>query len=249
MPFALTCRSRGASVLVTGHDKHHGRHHRHPHEKHQRGVAGGPDRLRHRHVHAGHILHGHVDAEEQIGPAGKHDGRDDGDRGDPTSVFSDNGWDASYDCGSRVSLPLFNDDWRDMYTGMTVTNPSTGSNYSHYEYYHTELAGTPYPGNMTIACNANFYYNATRPSETNPALRQSTDDYIYFDAATNRMDINGQIEINGNLVMTRGGGNDKIHMTYLHVADEQDADRLAALDPLFFMFESKTRPRIQDDTA
>jgi hypothetical protein len=62
---------------------------------------------------------------------------------------------------------------------------------------------------MTIQANQNFYYNATRPAETDPATRLSTDNYILFDAASNRMQINGQIQVNGDLVITRGTGNDK----------------------------------------
>ncbi|MCL4692389.1 MAG: hypothetical protein KJ060_07755 [Candidatus Hydrogenedentes bacterium] len=134
---------------------------------------------------------------------------DDGGRGDPTNVWSDNGWDDSYDLGDKVPMPFLADDYRELGTGNTYINPSTLTNYTHGEYFEQVLAGTPYTGNMTIQANQNFYYNATRPSETNPAGRLGTDDYIYFDAATNRMEINGQIQINGDLVITRGGGNDK----------------------------------------
>lgn len=134
---------------------------------------------------------------------------DDGGRGDPTNVWSDNGWDDSYDLGDKVPMPFLADDYRELGTGNTYINPSTLTNYTHGEYFEQVLAGTPYTGNMTIQANQNFYYNATRPSEVNPAGRLGTDDYIYFDAATNRMEINGQIQVNGDLVITRGGGNDK----------------------------------------
>ncbi|MDX9972107.1 MAG: hypothetical protein RBU21_03850 [FCB group bacterium] len=138
----------------------------------------------------------------------------DGDRGDPTSVFSDNGWDELYDLGTRVPMPMLADAWRDPGTGALRTNPATGQNYTHMDYFHSELTGTPYPGNLTIQANANFYYNATRPADANPANRQATDDYIFFNAATNVMQINGQIEVDGDLEITRGGGNDKtIHYT------------------------------------
>ena len=133
---------------------------------------------------------------------------DDGGRGDPKSVWSDNGWDMLYDLGDKVPLPVFSDDWRDMYTGATVLNPATGQNYTHSEYFET-ICGTPYNGNVTIKANTNFYYNATRPGDTNPANRQPTDDYILYNGTTKRMEVNGQIQINGNLVITRGGGNDK----------------------------------------
>jgi hypothetical protein len=134
---------------------------------------------------------------------------DDGGRGDPTNVWSDNGWDDTYDLGDKVPMPYLNDDYRELGTGNTYVNPATLSNYTHAEYFEQVLASTPYPGNMTIQANQNFYYNATRPTETNPATRLATDDYILFDAATNRMEINGQIQVNGDLVITRGGGNDK----------------------------------------
>lgn len=133
---------------------------------------------------------------------------DDGGRGDPKNVFSDDGWDHTYDLGNKVNLPMLADDWRSP-TGETVLNPATGKNYTHEEYFHNVLTGTPYPGNLTIKANADFYYNATRPTDTNIANRLPTDDYILFNATTNVMEINGQIEINGDLVITRGGGNDK----------------------------------------
>mgnify|MGYP000399792675 CR=1 FL=1 len=41
----------------------------------------------------------------------------DGGRGDPKSVYSDNGWDENYDLGDRVSLPVLDDDWRDEDSG------------------------------------------------------------------------------------------------------------------------------------
>lgn len=134
---------------------------------------------------------------------------DDGDRGDPTSVYSDNGWDEKYDLGNRVPMPFLADDYRDPVTGDTVVNPNTGANYTHEEYFTEVLDGTEYSGNLTIRANTDFYYNATRPAETNPALRQPTDDYIYFNSTTNVMELNGQVTINGDLLIDRGSGNDK----------------------------------------
>ena len=131
---------------------------------------------------------------------------DDGGRGDPTAVFSDNGWDETYELGDKLSLPIFSDDWREPVTGTTILNPNTGANYTYEEYFET-LSSTPYPGDMTIDCKTDFYYNATRPGDPDPANRQPTDDYILFNAATNRLEINGQIEIDGNLTFT-GKGND-----------------------------------------
>lgn len=134
---------------------------------------------------------------------------DDGDRGDPTAVFSDNGWDNRYDLADKVNMPFLSDDYREMGTGDRYTNPATGDWYQHDTYFSEVLSGAPYPGSLTIAANQNFYYNATRPTDTDPAHRLPTDDYILFNATTNRMEVNGQIEINGDLTITRGGGNDK----------------------------------------
>ncbi len=139
---------------------------------------------------------------------------DDGDRGDPTALWSDNGWDEEYDLGSKVPMPFLTDEYREKDTGNTYLNPATLVNYTHEDYFEEVLTGTPYAGDMTIAANTDFYYNATRPSETDPSLRLPTDDYILFNAATNVMELNGQIQIDGNLTITRGGGNDKtIHYT------------------------------------
>lgn len=132
----------------------------------------------------------------------------DGGRGDPKSVFSDNGWDEGYDLGNRVPFPVLDDDWRDPVTGATVINPNTGANYTHREYFHDQLAGTPYTGNIVIHTKNNFYYNATRPTDPDPAHRQPTDNYILYNSATKRMEINGAIEINGNLTFS-GQGNDR----------------------------------------
>lgn len=138
----------------------------------------------------------------------------DGGRGDPKNVYSDNGWDVTYDLGDRVPFPMLADDWRDMSTGETVHWDAMGRNYTHEEYFSEVLSGTPYPGDMLIKANQDFYYNATRPADPDPLHRLPTDDYILFNATTNRMEVNGQIEVNGNLTFTRGSGNDKtIHYT------------------------------------
>jgi hypothetical protein len=134
---------------------------------------------------------------------------DDGDRGDPTALWSDNGWDQQYELGDKVPLPLFTDDYRERDTGNTYIDPGTLVNYTHEDYFEQVLTGTPYAGDLTISANTDFYYNATRPIETDPSLRLPTDDYILFNAATNLMEVNGQIQIDGNLEITRGGGNDK----------------------------------------
>ena len=141
---------------------------------------------------------------------------DDGGRGDPTHVFSDNGWDARYDLGDRVSMPMLSDDWRSPTTGAKVWDSARGANYTYEHYFDEVLVGDPvnktdgiYSGDITIRANQNFYYNASRPSDTNPAHRLATDDYILFDAASNVMEINGQLSVNGSLTISRGSGSDK----------------------------------------
>jgi hypothetical protein len=133
----------------------------------------------------------------------------DGGRGIPGPVYSDNGYGNLYDLGDKVPMPFLNSTWRDPVTGATVINPSTGVNYTHAQYFDQVLAQTPYTGAMTIKANQDFYYNATHPTQTDPTLRAATDHYIYFNSTTNVMYINGQIEVNGDLNVQRGSGNDK----------------------------------------
>ncbi|NUM54389.1 MAG: hypothetical protein HUU46_12145 [Candidatus Hydrogenedentes bacterium] len=136
---------------------------------------------------------------------------DDGGRGDPTNVFSDNGWDKTYDLGNRVHLPVFSDPYVEVGTGNTYTDPDTGSLYTYESYWTKVLASTAYNGDMTIKANQNFYWNAQRPTDTYAMAgnRLSGEDYILFDAATNKMEISGQVKINGNFAIERGSGNDK----------------------------------------
>jgi hypothetical protein len=134
---------------------------------------------------------------------------DDGGRGDPTHVWSDNGWDTTYDLGDKVPFPWLTDDWRDVVTGDVVYSDALGRNYTHAEYFGEVLADAPYPGDMQIKASQDFYYNASRPADLDPTHRLPTDDYILFNATTNHMEVNGQIEVNGSLNITRGGGVDK----------------------------------------
>jgi len=135
----------------------------------------------------------------------------DGGRNIPNNnVFSDNGFNEGYDLGTRVELPLLDHDWRDYFTGATVVNPSTGVNYTHEEYFNEVLlTGPAINGNVTIRQNQNFYYNATRPNDPNPANRQPDDDYLFYNASNQLLEMNGQITINGNLHMDRGQGNQR----------------------------------------
>lgn len=141
---------------------------------------------------------------------------DDGGRGDPKKLYSDNGWDESYDLGDRVPLPLLQDQYRSPTTGALIQDPGRGDWYTHENYFDEVLVGDPanptdgiYNGDIVINAAQDFYYNASRPADPDPAHKQPTDDYILFNAATNRMEVNGQLSVNGSLTITRGGGNDK----------------------------------------
>jgi len=139
-----------------------------------------------------------------------------GGRLHPTNLYSDNGWDQTYDLGNRVPFPVLTDPWRDPIDGHFVADPYRGGNYSHINYFSEVLVASPtsqtdgiLTEDVTIAANQNFYWNATQNSRTYPGTPQPTDDYIRFNAETNVMEVNGQIRINGSLTITRGGGNDK----------------------------------------
>ncbi|MDZ4860878.1 MAG: hypothetical protein SGI88_18035 [Candidatus Hydrogenedentes bacterium] len=141
---------------------------------------------------------------------------DDGDRGDPTSVFSDNGWDVTYDLGNKVQLPMLADTYREVGTGTMYTDPDTGSHYTYNSYWTKVLTPQAHSGNITITANSNYYWNAQHPTDTYAmaGARQAGEDYIYFNASTNVMEISGQVMVNGNLSINRGGGSDKtIHYT------------------------------------
>ncbi len=145
---------------------------------------------------------------------------DDGNRGDPKAVFSDNGWDELYDLGDKVPFPLLTDDWRDPDSGAKVQDPGTGTWYTHQDYFNQVLVASPsnpsdgtYTGNIVLNVKTSkFYWNATTGQVLNGSLPAtmpaSTDDYIWFDSATDTMKMNGQIRINGNLTFT-GQGNDR----------------------------------------
>lgn len=140
----------------------------------------------------------------------------DGGRGDPKNVFSDNGWDAVYDLGNKVPFPVLSDTYREVGTGKIYIDPDTGAPYTYTSYWNKVLTPMAYNGNMQIKANTNFYWNAQRPGDTyaNAGNRQPGEDYILFNAATNVMEISGQVLINGNLIIDRGAGNDKtIHYT------------------------------------
>lgn len=127
----------------------------------------------------------------------------------PGTVYSDNGTDNPYDLGDKVPMPMLNNTWVDPYTGATTTNPSTGSVYTHMDYFDQQLVGSAgvYPTSITLAPSTSkksnvFYWNATTHSSTYPgSLPPSTQNYIYWDGVS-QLYINGKISINGNLTLT-----------------------------------------------
>jgi hypothetical protein len=138
----------------------------------------------------------------------------DGDRGDPLNVYSDNGWDELYDLGEKLSFPRLSDPWRDPVTGAGQMNPATGLPYTHEEYFTQVLADSVIPGPVDIQVGTDYYYNASRPGDSNPAHRNpGADDYIYYDAATDTMEIGGQVAINGDFTIDSLGVNNTIKYT------------------------------------
>lgn len=130
--------------------------------------------------------------------------------GDPTSVYSENGWDETYDLGGAVPYPTFADD----------------GGIDHLQYYLETDADTTrglqevYDGDMTIQANQNFYWNATTGTEAvgesigsgnmPTAVSLNPDEfYVWFDASADQLMINGRIPVDGNIDFLRGSGNDK----------------------------------------
>ena len=143
---------------------------------------------------------------------------DDGDRGDPKSVWSDNGWDELYDLGDRVPFPVLTDDWRAPVTGARVWDASMGKWYSHQDYFDQVLLADPnnktdgvYTGDIDIYTQgSHFYWNATKNIKLVGSLPatapDSTDDYILFNVTNKTLQINGQVTVNGKLTI-RGKSN------------------------------------------
>ncbi|MFP4172778.1 MAG: hypothetical protein ACLFV4_07680 [Candidatus Hydrogenedentota bacterium] len=138
---------------------------------------------------------------------------DDGDRGVPTRVTSDNGWNQFYDLGDKVPFPVFSDDYRSMTNGARVQNPNTGKYYSHEDYFEQVLTGEPYEGDITINARRTdeFYFNASNPEHDDPGARSGN--YIYYDGDTKTLEINGPVLINGNLSLDGQGNQGTIHYT------------------------------------
>lgn len=139
---------------------------------------------------------------------------DDGDRGVPTRVTSDNGWNQLYDLGDKVPFPELADDYRTMEEGLTVPDPA-GGNYSHEDYFTQELTGEPYVGDITIdARNTDeFYFNAHHPNSEPSDRTDAGGSYIYYDGDSKTLEISGPILIEGNLSLDGQGNDTTIHYT------------------------------------
>ena len=135
----------------------------------------------------------------------------DGNRGDPKSVFSDNGWDASYDMGSKLKFPLLTDTYHEVSTGTTYLDSSTGEKYSTTDYWTQVLTPKMYKGDMTITTNKDFYWNAQRPNDPygKANSRSPDEDYILFNAKTNVMEVSGQVMIDGDLFLRQNKSKDQ----------------------------------------
>lgn len=147
--------------------------------------------------------------------------------GNPTTVYSDNGYDEGYDLGDQVTMPLLSDEWRwpsgvqceDLgypfagTAGDREVAPD-GDYYTESEFFDVLSDGNPYSGNVTLQTGTAFYLNLTRPSDANVAHRVKPnagtctkgDDYIYYNPANNVLEINGQVHITGALAFTCGSG-------------------------------------------
>ena len=142
---------------------------------------------------------------------------DNGGRGIPKNVYSDNSHTALYDLGNRVAMPMLSDDWRNV-DGTRILNPDTNDWYTHEDYFSMVLLADPavkndgvYNGNITLdtSSKTKFYWNATKNTTNVAILPAATDDYILFDPANNTLKMNGQIRINGTLTFAQKGS-DKV---------------------------------------
>lgn len=141
----------------------------------------------------------------------------DGGRGDPTVVYSDNGWDNGYDIGPSVTLPLMTDVWYDALTGEKVWDTARNSWYTYSNYYKEVLVGTEasLTDGMVLSTaqtwvtgksGTRLYYNADTDAKTTtfpspaPPLTQ---DWLWVDGVTGTMKINGNIYL-GSTLTTSG---------------------------------------------
>jgi hypothetical protein len=148
--------------------------------------------------------------------------------GNPQSTYSDNGYSNGYDLGGAVPMPTFSDD----------------GGVDHLAYYQENV--TSYAGDMTISSGGTgFYWNATTGDyiesvaavTTGPAagrhggiplpdksVLDPAENYIYFDAATAELTINGRVPVDGNILFSDDGGPNEIQYTGKGTLLAYDAD-------------------------
>lgn len=129
-------------------------------------------------------------------------------QGNPINVYSDNGYSEVYDLGGAVPYPTFGDD--------------SGTN--HLETYLTPGAAgeglhAVYSGDMHIITTDSYYWNATTGTEVideaqgvggmpvlADVIAEADDFFVWYDAPTDHMVINGRIPIDGNIFIEQGNG-------------------------------------------
>lgn len=143
---------------------------------------------------------------------------DDGNRGDPEAVFSDNGWDNLYDLGDKVPFPTYANDGGVDHLDYYLEEGGSGEGFHQVKqgdmaidtrrsYYWNSTSGTEV-SNGTPGSTTGGNYMPTMAELTDPASEYYNDHYVWFDASNNRMFVNGRVAIDGNLSFT-GQGNDK----------------------------------------
>ncbi len=137
--------------------------------------------------------------------------------GDPTSVYSDNGWDNGYDLADTLSFPTYANDGSQDHLAYYLTTSGSATSGLNYVYN----------GNLTIKpSGGNFYWDATTNttvvnqalgSNGMPTVAQLDPNhfYIWFDDATDTMRVNGRIPVNGNINLIAGNGAGNRLINYL----------------------------------
>ena len=135
--------------------------------------------------------------------------------GDPQSVYSDNGWDESYDLGGAVPFPDYSDDG-----GQAFLTDSFLEDFTYAGALVNAGVATHavYIGDITLtAGDDSFYWNATTEELVvagtpgvglmpNKADLDSNQFYMWFDSSTNTLVTNGRIAVDGNISLDSGNG-------------------------------------------
>ncbi|MBW7866668.1 MAG: hypothetical protein H3C30_19925 [Candidatus Hydrogenedentes bacterium] len=117
----------------------------------------------------------------------------DGGRGIPKNVYSDNSHTALYDLGGAVSMPMLSDPWRDT-NGDRVMNPNTGTWYTHEDYFSQVLLAAPdnpndgiHNGSLTLDVDSGtaIFWDATTQQKLTGndavnAVLNPGHDYLWF---------------------------------------------------------------------